>query len=64
MKIDYDKYADVLYITVAQSKEKVSYYENKQEQIVRVDENNKVVGVTIPRFSKRCKEGEIVIDEL
>jgi uncharacterized protein YuzE len=64
MKIDYDKCADVLYITVAQSKEKVSFYKNAQEQIVRVDENNKVVGVLIPRFSKRCKEGEIIINEL
>lgn len=64
MKINYDKYADVLYITVAQSKQKVSYYENDRGQIVRVDENGKVVGVTILRFSKRAAEADIVIDEI
>lgn len=64
MKIDYDKNADVLYITLEHTLPPVTFHENERGQIIRTNEKNKVIGVTIPMFSRRASENEIVIDEI
>lgn len=64
IKLDYDKYADVLRITSDKSAHKVTYYENNQGHIVRVNENKQVVSITVPRFSRQSAQGEIVINEI
>jgi hypothetical protein len=54
-----------LYITFERSQDGVSYYENAQEQIIRTSKvTGRIIGVTIPNFTRRAGEGEITVPEL
>ena len=66
MTFSYAAHADVLYITLQETKAKCTYAEISQGIVCRIDESqNKVVGITITDFSRRLKSGEpISIPEL
>lgn len=65
MKLDYDKPADVLYITFAISKISARYVETERGQILRVNpRTGKVLSCAIPMFSRRISEGEVAIPEV
>lgn len=65
MKVDYDKRADVLYITFRSHSGKCKYLENGRGQIIRVDAlTAEIVGCTIPMFSRRVANGELDIPEI
>jgi|GEM_PF-4462468 hypothetical protein len=66
MTLSYDKTADVLYVTFEQVPEKsYVYIENENGDILRLDKKSrKVVGVTLPFFTKRAKAGKIIVPEV
>ena len=54
MVFDYDKEADVLYVVFEQTSGPCQYVETKNELILRIEtKSDRVVGMTIPSFSKR-----------
>lgn len=66
MTLSYDKTADVLYVTFEMvSGESYIYVENENGDILRLDqETRRVVGITLPFFSKRAKAGKITVPEV
>ena len=66
MTLSYDKRADVLYVSFEQAPaESYIYVENENGDILRLDrESKRVVGITLPFFSKRAKAGKIVVPEV
>ncbi len=66
MKASYDKDADVLYITFEQLPAKqYIYVENENGDILRLNKKSKrVVGCTIPFFSKRATQKKLSIPEI
>jgi uncharacterized protein YuzE len=67
MTIAYDRAADVLYVTLEDSKHvEGEYVENDEGNILRIDpQTNRVVGFTIVSFSARLeKHHEITIPEI
>ena len=59
MTIDYDKSADVLYLTFAAAQGKVRYVDNGKGCVLRIDsENERVVGCTVLNFMDRMTKGE------
>ena len=62
MRVDYDKRADVLYITFRAAVGGSRYVETGQGQILKIEKSScEVVGVTIPLFSRRIGKGQIEI---
>ena len=65
MTLSYDDLADVLYVTMRQVPGECQYIENARGQILKVDPStSEIVGVTIPMFSRRIKQGEISLAEI
>jgi hypothetical protein len=65
MKIDYDRQADVLYITLLRGKRSCRYVENGHGAILRIDRvTSELVGCTIPMFSRRVSHGGLDIPEI
>jgi uncharacterized protein YuzE len=59
MRTHYAKRADVLYIVLEDTKNPCAYMELESGTICRVDETTKrVVGITIPDFSRIASAGE------
>lgn len=59
MRFEYDKSADVLYVTLDdRPPERCRFFENKNGDVVKVDaETDEVVGATIISFLLRIKKG-------
>jgi len=65
MTFNYDHIADVLYVTFEQSTTGVSYIENREGDILRIDKKSgKIVGVTVVFFLRRAKLGPITVPEV
>jgi uncharacterized protein YuzE len=66
MKLTYSKHADVLYLKLEDTQNKCAYIELDSGVICRIDETtDRVVGLTIPDFSRRTDSGDsIVVPEL
>jgi uncharacterized protein YuzE len=66
MKFSYDEDADVMYVTLTKPSSKVTYIENDNGDILRLDESTgMIVGFTIPRARERIdKDGKLEIPEL
>ena len=65
MKLDYDRSADVLYVTFSNGTGKCEYLENSRGHIIKIDSaTSEIVGCTIPMFSRRVAEGELEIPEI
>ena len=66
MTLSYDKAADVLYVTFEKAPAgSYVYTENEQGDILRLDRGSgRVVGVTVPFFSKRARAGKILVPEV
>jgi uncharacterized protein YuzE len=64
MTLDYDQSADVLYITFADRKTVARYLETARGQILRLNkQSGKVLSCTIPMFSLRALDGDLLIPE-
>jgi uncharacterized protein YuzE len=65
MTFSYDELTDVLYITFEKSVGRVTYTENDEGDVLRMDEKSgKIVGVTITFFLRRAREGPIIVPEV
>jgi uncharacterized protein YuzE len=66
MTLSYDKAADVLYVTFEHVQAgSYVYTENQNGDILKLDrESGRVIGVTLPFFSKRSKSGKVVVPEV
>jgi uncharacterized protein YuzE len=65
MKFNYDELTDVLYVTFEQSVGRVTYIENNEGDILRMDQQSgRIIGVTIMFFLRRARQGPIVIPEI
>jgi uncharacterized protein YuzE len=65
MTFDYDKRADVLYVTLRTVASPCRYIENEEGVIFRVElESKEIVGVTIPFFSRLMRSGKVSIPEI
>jgi uncharacterized protein YuzE len=61
MKFSYDDDADVLYIKFADAPGRVTYIENENGDILRLNKaTGEIVGVTIQLFMRRIKGGEAI----
>ena len=66
MTLSYDKEADVLYITFELlPQQSYVYVENESGDILRLNKRDgRVIGCTVPFFSKRAKDGKLDIPEV
>ncbi len=66
MTLSYDKDADVLYVTFERlPRQSYVYVENENGDILLVDRKSKrVVGCTIPFFSKRAMKRKVTVPEV
>ena len=66
MTLSYDKDADVLYVTFERlPHQSYIYVENENGDVLRVDKKSKrVVGCTIPFFSKRTMKQKVTVPEV
>jgi uncharacterized protein YuzE len=66
MTLSYDKDADVLYVTFeGLPHQSYIYVENENGDVLRVDKKSKrVVGCTIPFFSKRTMKRKVTVPEV
>jgi uncharacterized protein YuzE len=61
----YDDLTDVLYVTFEQSGGRVTYIENDEGDVLRMDQSSgRIVGVTIMFFLRRAREGPIIVPEI
>lgn len=59
MRISYANHADVLYIVFEETPNKCVYVEMESGIVCRIDEKtDRVVGITVPDFSRRAERGE------
>jgi uncharacterized protein YuzE len=67
MKIQYDKSADVLYVTLEYcAPQQCRFVENENGDVLRIDRtNDRVVGVTVISFLLRIRKGlDVVVPEI
>jgi hypothetical protein len=65
MKLYYDDYADVLYVTFDESLNRCIYVDSPSGAILRIsEETGQLASATIPFFSRRAESGDLDFPEL